>query len=73
MCYSVEWVQCVVKDGMIELYIGDLKRAREPYYLYSETATYDGSGKGIKGNNTKGGRKKMRGKQNSIFAQLIEQ
>jgi len=49
---------CVVKDGMIELYIGDFKRARETHYLYSETATYDGSGKGIKGNNTEGRRRK---------------
>lgn len=36
------------------------KRTGEAHYLYSETATYIGGRKEIKGNNIKGKRKKMR-------------
>jgi len=34
--------------------------ARKAYYLYSETATYIGSGEEVKGNNMEGKRKQMR-------------
>jgi len=72
--FSLEKVLYIVKDGMAELYTRDLReretlenfvlseRAREGCYLCSETATYIGCGKEIKGNNTEDWRKQMRKK-----------